>query len=99
MKEGGMRKYRLLQGMTIAALACLGQSAVAGSADQACQDDTPVVVSQPQAATPAIAPVAIRTEAAPRSEREPAQFDDRTRTMSYIILRGLQGAGPFLGSR
>ena len=95
-----MRKYRVLQGFIVAASFCLAQSAVAGSTGEACQDDTTLIVSQQQETTPAIAPVAVKTtEAAPRSEREPAQTGDRNRTMGYIILRGLQGAGPFLGSR
>lgn len=96
-----MRKYRLLPGMIIAASACLAQSAaVAGSAGQDCRDDVPMVVSQQPETTPAVAPVAVKTtEAAPRSEREASASGDRTRTMSYIILRGLQGAGPFLSSR
>ena len=92
-----MRKYRLLQGIIIAASACLVQSAVAGSND--CRDDTPLVVSQQQETTPAIAPVAVKAEAALRSEREQTASGDRQRTLSYIILRGLQDVGPFLGSR
>ena len=73
---------------------------IAGSAGQDCRDDVPMVVSQQPETTSAVAPVAVKTtEAAPRGEREASASGERTRTMSYIILRGLQGAGPFLGSR
>ena len=95
-----MRKYRLLQGMIIAASACLVQgTAVGGSTGQDCKDDVTLVVTQPQETAPPIAPVAAKTEVTPRTEREPVDSGDRTRMMSYIILRGLQGAGPFLGGR
>ncbi|WP_162914884.1 hypothetical protein [Desertibaculum subflavum] len=47
----------------------------------------------------AIAPPLAKPSPTQRSDREASEPGERTRIVSYLILRGLQGAGPLLGAR
>jgi len=81
-----MRSYRLLSTIAVAALACLAHgSAVAGPINS---DGQALAVVSPLQA-PADASLAAKTS-------EPGE---RTRLVSYLILRGLQGASPLVGGR
>lgn len=103
-----MRKYRLLpHSLGVAAIACLIQSSVsstalAGPMGHEPARELPISAIAPAgdaetAAAVAIAPAAAKPEPAHRGESGPAEPGERTRLVSYLILRGLQGAGPFLG--
>lgn len=103
-----MRKYRHLpRSIGVAAIACVLQAtafapALAGPmTDDAARGSPTIAMPLPAdletAAVSAIAPAAAKP--APRADREAIEPGERTRIVSYLILRGLQGAGPFLGAR
>lgn len=105
-----MRKYQILpRSFGVAAMACLLQSAVSGYASAGpMTDDTtrrheavgiPLLADPEAAAVSAIAPAAAKPASPSRSDRDAVDPDERRRIVSYLILRGLQGAGPLLGAR
>ena len=89
--EGGMRRHRLLSIFGIAAAAYMTH----GSANAG-----PIHSDDPSRGLIVVAAPAETMKAdSGRAFREPTDADERTRLVSYLILRGLQGAGGFLAAR
>jgi hypothetical protein len=95
-----MQGYPLARIVIATAMACLigapHGSALAGPMP----DDRSLLVAAalPPEAMPTARP-AVASEPARRVDREAVEPAERSRIVSYLILRGLQGAGPFLGAR
>lgn len=103
-----MHKYRQFAGaIGIAVFAALTSGMGAGTtlagpiADDPALDRRQVslLAPSPTEGGMAIAPPLAKPSPTQRSDREASEPSERTRIVSYLILRGLQGAGPFLGAR
>lgn len=86
-----MRKHRLFATVIIAAVAYLAHGSADAGLIRSDVRSSALIDVAAQAQT-------LKAESS-RMVREPTDAGERTRLVSYLILRGLQGAGGFLAAR
>jgi hypothetical protein len=94
-----MRTNKLVPIFVIAAFAAFAHGPTLAGPMPDPEDVLLVTSALPKAGTTASSQaLSLTVDTSDRAERETSP-GERTRIVSYLILRGLQGAGPFLGLR